>query len=164
MPNTLVGNIEIYTYKAGILSKIAHDLRLSLPPVTLTLDGQHLECTIPLTDVRVDGVMTRTGLKPDLLSLGDQSKIIDTINTIILKTHKHPTARLSAEIIAGKIVGSLTLCGRTQAVSWPLTDSGEEFAGTAPIKPSNWGIKPYRAMLGAIQLQDRIEARFIFRR
>ena len=36
-------------------------------------------------------------------------------------------------------------------------DASSRAAGTVPLQPSAWGIKPYRGLMGALKVRDEVE-------
>ena len=64
--------IYIYTFKEGLLSKLAHDLRLSVTRFDISARGTEIEASLDPTSLRVDGVMKDGKIfKNDLLSKSD---------------------------------------------------------------------------------------------
>lgn len=144
--------VHIFTFKAGLLSRVAHDLQLSLSGGELELDGVEASVRIPLAGMRVDGVMRRGRLDPMVLSPKDQASIVRTATHELLGVKQHPDALFTGRIEGGRVRGSLSLCGRAVRVDLPVQGGRV----VAEIKPSDWGIAPYKAMMGAIRLQDRV--------
>ena len=54
--------------------------------------------------------------------------------------------------------GELSLAGASRSVSFGLetTDDGH-LTGTLPLIQSEWGIKPYRGLMGALKVRDAVE-------
>jgi hypothetical protein len=144
--------VHVFTFKAGLLSRVAHDLQLSLSGGELEINGTEISARIPLAGMRVDGVMRRGRLDPMVLSPKEQASIVRTATHELLSVDRHPDAVFTGRIERGRVRGSLSLGGRAVAVDLPI--QGARLI--AEIKPSAWGIKPYKAMMGAIRLQDRV--------
>jgi len=54
--------------------------------------------------------------------------------------------------------GELELAGTRRQASFELTaESDGRLRGTLPVTQSEWGIKPYRGMMGALKVRDTIE-------
>ena len=66
---------------------------------------------------------------------------------------------------AGRVQGELTLVGKTAPLAFDLTigDDGT-LSGSAVVKQSDWGIKPYSALFGALKVADEVERRATRRR
>jgi len=162
MPATLTGSVQIFTFKKGILSKVAHDLRLLLPAAQLHLEGPKVRGEFHPKEIRVEGAIKKGRLDPMCLSSKDKQEIHQNLCKEILQIHKHPVITLHGQYQDGFFEGFLCLRGEERRVSCRLTETGSAMEGQLEIHPSDWGIPPFKALFGAIQLQDRIEARFSF--
>ena len=50
------------------------------------------------------------------------------------------------------------MAGSSRSVSFELELSGDgRVTGTLPVIQSQWGIKPYRAFMGALKVRDDVE-------
>lgn len=165
MPSVTVqsGEIKVYTYKAGLLSRVAHDLQLTLGSWSLELDGSMLFGRFDPGSLRVDGAVRKGRLDHRALKDKDKRTIEQTIRDEILSTGQHRSislqARIGGEAKNPEFTGSLAILGQSR----PVRIAGRETAGRLEIDtelvPSEWGIAPYEALLGAIKLQDRVRVR-----
>ena len=56
------------------------------------------------------------------------------------------------------VTGDLTLVGGRTPIEFELAvDPEGGIAGTAVVKQSDWGIKPYSALFGALKVKDEVE-------
>jgi hypothetical protein len=69
-------------------------------------------------------------------------------------------ARLLTRDQERRVQGELELLGRWQPIEFPFSESSGKVTGEVELRPSRWGIEPYKALLGAIRLQDRVLVRF----
>jgi polyisoprenoid-binding protein YceI len=54
--------------------------------------------------------------------------------------------------------GDLTMAGATRPVSALLALAPDgHVTGTIPLTQSEWGIKPYRGLMGALKIRDSVE-------
>ena len=53
--------------------------------------------------------------------------------------------------------GDLELVGTTKPVSFELTESDGALTGSTTLKQSDWGIKPFSAMFGALKVNDEVK-------
>ena len=54
--------------------------------------------------------------------------------------------------------GELELAGTKRPASFELEAAADgRVRGTLPVTQSEWGIKPYRGMMGALKVRDTIE-------
>jgi len=156
------GTLQVRTYREGIAQKIGHDLFIdvgqweatvevaedrSLSSVTLDADAQSLQVREGLN-----------GLKP--LTDKDRADIRKTIDEKIL--HRQPITFRSSAVEPGSgrlsVRGDLTIAGATRPANFELVLTPEgRVSGTLPVTQSEWGITPYRGLLGALKVRDTIE-------
>jgi polyisoprenoid-binding protein YceI len=56
------------------------------------------------------------------------------------------------------VEGELELAGRTEPISFELSVADERrITGTATVKQTNWGIKPFSALFGTLKVADAVE-------
>jgi polyisoprenoid-binding protein YceI len=89
-----------------------------------------------------------------------RSEIERAVHSHILDTRRHPTARFTGTALPTDsgfdVSGKLELVGRSEPLSFAVRRAGTEFRADFEFSPSHWGIEPYRALFGAIRLQDRL--------
>ena len=56
-----------------------------------------------------------------------------------------------------KVSGDLELGGKTKPVSFDLSETDGVLTGSAAVKQSDWGIKPYSALFGALKVNDEVK-------
>jgi hypothetical protein len=82
---------------------------------------------------------------------------------VVLGTTRYPEARVQGTYethVGGTGVSlelELELNGRCASLTFDAQREGESYRARFELVPSRWGIKPYRAFLGALRLRDRIE-------
>jgi hypothetical protein len=160
--------IYIYTFKEGLLSKLAHDLRLSVTRFEISARGTEIDARIEPASLRIDGVMKSGQLARGEPSDGDREKIKHNLLHDVLRASEFPEVRFVGRAHSREapftVSGELTLCGVTRPVSMLLIVRGEagsatrepRLEGELELSPSQWGIKPFRALGGALRVQDRI--------
>ena len=144
--------VHVFTFKTGLLSRVAHDLRLSIPGARLDWDGPTVRGEVALSGLQVDGVMRDGRLDAAGLSARDRASIRRTATETLLQVARHPVASFEGMRTASALQGRLSFRGRSIDVQLPVSDRRV----IATLRPSAWGIAPYRALMGAIQLQDRV--------
>ena len=97
---------------------------------------------------------------PDDLSSRDKTKIRKTIQKEILAVMQYPNIRFEGEYSDGLCTGNLTLKGLSHKIKFGVSIQDGECTGRVEIRPTRWGIKPYKALMGAIKLQDRVVIEF----
>lgn len=160
MSSSIPTAIHVYTFKEGLLSRLAHDLKLRLSAFEIVARGREVEGRFDPRALRVLGAMRDGQLDADALSASDRDKVQETIEREILRAREHPQIVFQGRVIGDAapfvVEGTLALCGRTQPLSVTLDASGPRWTGEVEFAPSRWGIKPYRALGGALKLQDRV--------
>jgi hypothetical protein len=155
-------SIRIFTFKEGLLSRFGHDLQFTLGRVEIDVADGRLKGRFWTESLELQGVVKNGRVDPDALSAGDQKKIVQTATYEVLKVAAFPAAELEANIDAGRdgleIHGTLTLVGQRRALPRVKAESiGGQVVVALTIEPSRWGIRPYRAMAGALRLKDRVD-------
>ena len=154
------GQFWIYTFKEGLLSSVAHDLRLSMSRFQITLDGAKVEGLFWGDSLNIDGVMKQGTLDEKALNFLEKAQIKRVIRKEILQTQRFPTAAFSGTLVEQEVNGELTLKSRQQPLSLSICGARNRVSGTVEITPSQWGIAPYSALLGTLKLQDRVLIEF----
>jgi hypothetical protein len=151
--------IQIFTYRAGLLAKLGHDLEFTLGGAQLTLETAKIHARFQLSSLRLLGAIKRGRLDAHALDANDKREI-ERIASEILQSGAHPDAFLEAEV-AGRagdrfqIRGELTLCGQARPIEFEV-HRGPALRASIELTPSRWGIAPHRAFGGALKLQDRV--------
>jgi polyisoprenoid-binding protein YceI len=158
------GTLTVRTGKAGAASKAGHNLVIEVTAwqATLDLPDGAAERSLALTaDPRSLRVREGHG---GVQALGDDDKtsIDQTIDEEVLKGSA--IAFRSRRVEAGpdgaglRVEGDLDLVGASRPVAFHL-DAGADgrITGRATLKQSDWGIKPYSTLFGALKVTDEVE-------
>jgi hypothetical protein len=160
------GRLGVRTYREGVAAKAGHDLIIEVRSWEATVevgeDGAPVSVELTADARSLDPVEGLRGVKP--LSDRDRGEIRRTIDAKVLGGE--PVAfRSSAVEAAGggrlRVRGDLTIRGRGRPVDLELAvgDDGT-VSGTVPLVQSDWGIKPYRGLMGALKVRDSVEVDF----
>jgi hypothetical protein len=159
-----MSRVLVLTYKDGLLARLAHDLQIDCGELDVERRGTEIVGRFALASLRVDGAVQHGRVAHGVLSESDRRKILETMTTEVLEVRRFPEATLNGTIAASAsgftITGTLELHGRT--VSLPpvaVTKRGDAWVAEVVLVPSRWGIAPYRALAGALKLQDRVTVR-----
>jgi len=137
---------------------MAHDVELSLTRVTATQNERRVDVTFEPSSLSVTGALANGVVDRALLDPSQRQEIERNVRSQVLKTDTFPRGRFEGEFDATQspvpVRGTLELLGKRQPVSFELARQGDSFVGALTITPSRWGIAPYRALLGALKLQD----------
>jgi polyisoprenoid-binding protein YceI len=156
------GSFKVFTYKAGLLARLAHDLQLTLGKFEVVYDDDKVTGTFSPESLSVDGAVKRGKVNADTISASDRTKIHGNITEKILETSKYPeiTFEGTGDAGSGKVQGVLTMHGRSNPVDLVVRESAGSYKGAVDLVPSRWGISPFKAMGGAIKLQDKVRVEF----
>jgi polyisoprenoid-binding protein YceI len=156
------GTLQVRTYREGLAQKVGHDL---------IIDVERWDA---VAEVREDGTLSAVQLNADPHSLHvreglrgikpltdkDRAEIRKTIDEKILGGQ--PIAFRSTAVEPGAdgltVRGELELAGARRPANFELSAAADgRVRGTLPVSQSEWGIKPYRGMMGALKVRDTVE-------
>lgn len=160
------GDLLVYTRSAGMAGTIGHDLTLVVDDWsgTLAIAEDAADCSFEVTaDLRSLRVIDGSGgAKP--LTDGDRDEIAKNAQKS-LGTGRHPTLTCTSESIAGdwesaSAEATLRLHGTARAVRLAIDQiQPGVFRAATSVRQSEFGIKPYSAMLGALKIADDVEVK-----
>lgn len=156
------GTVRVRTGREGMASKAGHDLTLEAANwrATLTVDGDPSRSEVnAIIEPRSLEVTAATGgVKP--LSDRDKKDIAKNIsgllgNDSITFTSDSVDATDTSSV---KVAGRLSIAGQSRPVTLDLdTASHGRLRGTITVAQSQFGIKPFSAMMGALKVRDEVE-------
>jgi len=156
--------ITLFTFKEGLLARAAHDLQLHVEHVEARLfSGNRLAIEVDPLSIQVDGAVVHGEVHADILSADNRREIQHTLQESVLKVARYPMLRFegtfeeSSSLV--EIQGTLELCGVQQTLSTRARAKGGTLFAELEIRPSAFGIQPFRALMGAIRVQDRVVVR-----
>ncbi|HEY1712123.1 MAG TPA: YceI family protein [Solirubrobacteraceae bacterium] len=156
------GKLTVRTGKGGAASKAGHNLRIEVErwgaaaQFADDLSQSVLELTADSTSFTV--VEGTGGVKS--LDGDDKEGIAQTINQEVLKgtpiSFKSTAVRPDGE---GRlhVTGDLELVNGVNLIAFDITvaDDGR-VTGTATVKQTEWGMKPYSALFGTLKVTDEV--------
>jgi len=152
-------SVRVFTFKDGLLARLAHDLQIRATDWEIVVDGDAVRARFGLAGLRVDGAVEHGRVADGALSSSDRAKIERTMADDVLELRRFPVATFEGVLDRGalRVTGKLTLHGRSiELASIVLREDGDAIATEVALVPSRWGIAPYRALAGALKLQDRV--------
>lgn len=159
------GTIRVFTFKEGVLSRVAHDLALRFDRFLVTLDGEILRAEFELAALVVEGPVESGVLRAERFDAATRAEIERAMHEHVLETRRHPTARFSGSAVpansAFDVSGRLELVGRSVPLSFAVRREDGALRAEIELVPSRWGIEPYRALFGAIRLRDRLRVEIV---
>jgi polyisoprenoid-binding protein YceI len=157
----------VYTFKEGLLSPVAHDLRLRITRFSLDVDAaaSSVVAKLDTNSLVVDCPMKDGAENPSALSESDKQKIAGQIREDVLHGSQYPEALFRSRIVTARADGGYDLEGELtlHGVTKPLAAQTRVVAGRQQVElrihQPDFGITPYRAMLGTLKIQADVTIR-----
>jgi polyisoprenoid-binding protein YceI len=159
------GTLSVRTGRTGAVAKVGHDLLLEVTAWEATLEladdasRSRLQLSADSSSLRVrEGTGGMTELGDD-----DRANIEQTIGEEVLhgRDIAFGSTAASREGDRLRFEGQLTIDGTARPLSFELTvDQAGAVSGSAKLRQTEWGIKPYSTLFGALKVADEVEVRF----
>ena len=152
--------LTVRTKRTGAASKAGHDLLIEVTSWSATLDSGEDPAITLTADAGSLRVLEGTG---GVMALDDDDKagIAKTIDDEVLKgtpiEFRSSSVELAQDGAPGSVTGELELAGRRHPISFELTAANGRLTGTATVKQTDWGMKPYTALFGTLKVADEVE-------
>jgi polyisoprenoid-binding protein YceI len=153
------GTLSVHTKRTGAAAMAGHNLLIHVTSWTGTIELGD-ETTVAL---EADGGSLRVeegsgGMQA--LQDEDKENIRQTIDDEVLKreTIAFRSSRVEVAGAGLHVEGDLTLNGRTRPLAFDLALTADgRVEGSAVVKQSDWGMKPYSGLFGALKVVDEVE-------
>jgi polyisoprenoid-binding protein YceI len=153
-------SVTVFTFKEGLLSKIAHDLRIAVQRFEISWDPAAIRASFDPSSLEVVATMRDGRDAPGLLSGRDFRTIEDTIRNDVLETRRFRSIAFEGKEErngeARSVRGTLTLHATARPIRIDLQRRDTRWVGTIELDQRDFGITPYRAMLGTLRIQPRV--------
>jgi hypothetical protein len=154
---------QIFTYKEGPLSVLAHDLRINVTSFVIELgdNDASINARFDAGSLRVDCAMADGVERRDLLGRESMKEIDDNILKDVLAAAYHRyiffcSSSVTREDSSYRIRGTLTLRGREKDMLFTARDEDGYYVAEARFNLPDFGIKPFSALFGAIRIKPDI--------
>jgi polyisoprenoid-binding protein YceI len=151
------GTLAVRTGRTGTVAKAGHDLLIHVTKWHGTLatgDDARVELDADATSLKV-----REGTG-GMMALGDDdlANIEQTIDDDVLKRQdiSFRSTRVEETADGLSVTGDLTVRGATRPIAFDLALTDDRVRGTAVVKQTEWGMKPYTALFGALKVADEV--------
>ena len=157
-----IATLSVRTKKAGAAAVAAHNLLIEVTDWTATLElGEDpSQSKIELRANSASMKVLEGSGGPMKLEDDHKAGIKQTIDDEVLK--RSPIEFRSTVVTPGEggrydVTGELELAGTRAPISFELM-MGEDgtLSGSAVVKQTNWGIKPYSALFGTLKVVDEV--------
>src|SRR3954471_5222557 len=157
-------SLQVRTCREGVAAKAGHDLIIDVTQwdATVEVAEEPAAWTVEL-NADPHSLEIREGLrgvKP--LTDKDRVEIRKNIDEKILGGHpiQFRSSGVPPADDGGRLTveGALSMAGSTRPLTAHLSvEDGGAISGTIPVTQSDWAIKPYRGLMGALKVGDEIE-------
>ena len=155
------GTVQVKTGRQGMASKVGHDLTLEAAnwKATVTVDDDASASGVNATiEPRSLAVTAATGgAKP--MSEKDKKEIAKNITGLLGNDSITFTSNsVQVQDAAVTATGELSIAGQSRPVTLDLTTTPDgRLTGSMKLVQSQFGIKPFSAMMGALKVKDEVE-------
>ena len=166
MPDYDQSNSECFvlTFKEGLLSKIAHDLKISVTRFRVSIDptGPSVVARFDPGSLVVTAVMSQGAEDANGLSAADKDKIAEQIAGDVLHASRHPQIEFRSSSVSPlpgggyDIRGALSLHGVTREVTTVTRLQGERQVVDLELHQPDFGITPFKAMMGTLKVKPHV--------
>jgi polyisoprenoid-binding protein YceI len=159
----------VFTYKEGLFATLAHDLKLKVGKFNLLIDYEPTNATFQFifqadtSTIEVCCAQTQGQDQPQLLKTSDKVKIERTIREEVLACEKYPKVSFRSQTLCSiatnttfPIEGSLVICGRQRPLKTSAQLEKGQWCVDLKLHQPDFGIQPYRAMMGALRIRSDI--------
>lgn len=156
--------LQVKTYREGMAQKAGHDLVIDVTSWRATVTSAE-DSTPVSVELSADprSLQVRDGHGgAKALSDKDRGEIRKNIEKKVLGGDTIEFQSTGVDRPSGdgrlQVSGELRLAGTSRPVSCELTMAQDgRIEGVVPLKQSEWGIKPYTALMGALKVRDDVE-------
>jgi len=156
----------VFTYKAGLLSGVAHDLKLRVERFEIAVDDQGIHTHFHASSLRVVCAQVGGQDDPRALSEKDRREIEATIVRDVLDARRHPAIDFRSSAVAATVApaeiqidGTLSIRGRERPLRLLARREADRAVIETAIHQPDFGIRPYTAMLGALRIKPDVAVR-----
>jgi polyisoprenoid-binding protein YceI len=149
------GSLLVRTFREGVAAQVGHDLVLEVTRWEATVGDDAIALTADPRSLEVrEGVR---GVKP--LGDRDRAEIRRNIDEKVLRGAPIAFRSSRVERSAGRldVTGDLAIGAATRRVTVRLDEDGGRLGGTVSLRQTDWGITPYRGLMGALRVRDDVE-------
>jgi polyisoprenoid-binding protein YceI len=155
--------VLVFTFKEGLLSAVAHDLKITVTKFGLDVDGDSVKAEFDAGSLKVRCAMKDGQENPSALPGFAHGEIEKNVVNDVLEAKKHPVIRFeTTSITDAQVKGRLSLHGQTRDVVGTRKDAGGRKVAEFRIDQREFGIKVYSAMLGTLKIKPEVVVRVAF--
>jgi hypothetical protein len=151
----------VYTFKEGLLSPVAHDLRIRVTRFSIEV-GEQVAARFDASSLVVDTPMKDGAENPSALSEADKLKIAGQIQGEVLHSARYPEITFRSTSLLRRtdggydVRGELSLHGVTRSIEAHTTEHAGRQQLSFELQQPDFGITPYRALLGTLKIRAQL--------
>ncbi len=160
---------HIFTFKEGLLSLVAHDLKLQVLKFKISVEGnpstlpvwKGVRATFDPASITTVCAMHDGQEKQNRLNKQDCLDIERNMANDVLRTKEHPRIDFCSKVVSGShdnfvVKGHLTICGTTRAISVPVEREDNAHVVKVTMDQRDFGIRPFTALMGTMKIKPDI--------
>jgi hypothetical protein len=158
----------VFTFKEGLLSAVAHDLKIKVTRFEIDVDerARTVEGRFDATSLRVVGAMQNGKESKGTLSPAQKREIEGNIVRDVLAAEQYPEIRYVSTAVSGEgdelqVKGQLSLHGKRKTIRMVVRRERGRSIATAIVHQPDFGIRPYSALLGTLKVKADVEVRIV---
>ncbi len=149
--------VLVFTFKEGLLSAVAHDLKLRVGRFTIEVDGGAARGEFDARSLSVVCAVQDGKDAPAALSEVMRAEIERNAARDVLDASRHPSIRFeTTSVTPAAVAGNLTLCGVTRPVRGERHDQPGRAVAEFRLDQRDFGIRPYSAMFGTLKIKPEV--------
>jgi polyisoprenoid-binding protein YceI len=157
--------LRVYVFRRGALAAVGHDLQLDARLLTLAVDGLRVRAECRLEALEVAGAIKGGALDAAAFSAQEKREIQENMRRQVLQIDRFPTAvyeGVGTEDGGGYLIrGSLSLHGVKRELEARVRPRGPDLVAELTVDQPSFGIKPFKALLGALKVADEVKVEVV---
>ena len=156
----------IFSYKDGLLARLAHDLKLQVERFSIEVDEstRQIKATFDPSSIQVVCAQVDGRDDPSTLSKGDKKKIYENATKDVLRTRKYPEVSFESTNVVERgdgfaVEGTLQMHGKSRNIQTSVRADGDRYVTELRLHQPDFGIKPFTAALGALKVKPDVLVR-----
>ena len=160
---------HIFTFKEGLLSAVAHDLKLIVEKCAIEFTkggddaaGVHgISATFDPRSIRVVCAQRDGKDQPSSLSADNRAEIERHVQHEVLQTERYPEIRFSSTRVSPRgggfeVSGELFLHGQRRNLTVQVASQSGHWVAEVRLHQPDFGIKPFSAAFGTLKVKPEL--------
>ena len=154
---------ELRTRREGLLAAVGHDLRLAVTRFSIEVSPAPIKLSAAFEVRSIEVVCALVGGRDAHGALSDDERreIQDHVRDLLgADTHSHVKFELTSvggAPTAPSLAGMLSVAGQSRPTTVNVTREGDLWCARATVNMPAFGIRPFRAALGALRVHPDVE-------